>query len=55
MAALEARLCEVGNFILFIAVVLQLLHRVEVEVGGFVAGGQALRRVFAEGGVRLDL
>ena len=40
--------------LLAVAVVLQLLHGVKVEIGGFIACGQTLWRVLAEGGVRLD-
>ena len=52
---LVARLCKVGDLVLAVAVVFQLLHGVKVEIGGFIAGGQTLRRVLAEGRVRLDL
>ena len=55
VTALIARLCKVGDLVLAVAVVLQLLHGVKVEIGGFIAGGQTLRRVLAEGRVRLDL
>ena len=53
--ALIARLCKVGDLVLAVAVVLQLLHGVKIEIGGFIAGGQPLRRVLAKGGVRLYL
>ena len=55
MLPLIARLCKVGDLVLAVAVVFQLLHGVEVEIGGFIACGQTLRRVLAEGRVRLDL
>ena len=55
VAALIAGLCKVGDLVLAVAVVFQLLHRVKIEIGGFVAGGQPLGRVLAEGRVRLDL
>ena len=55
VTAFIARLCKVGDLVLAVAVVLQLLHGVKVEIGGFIAGGQTLRRVLAEGRVRLDL
>jgi len=55
VAAFIARLCKVGDLVLAVAVVLQLLHGVEVEISSFIAGGQTLRRVLAEGRVRLDL
>ena len=55
MLPLVARLCKVGDLVLAVAVVLQLLYGVKVEIGGFIAGGQTLRRVLAKGGVRLDL
>ena len=45
LAAYKARLCKVGDLVLAVAVVLQLLHGVKVEIGGFIAGGQPLRRV----------
>ena len=54
MLPLVARLCKVGDLVLAVAVVFQLLHGVKVEIGGFIAGGQTLRRVLAEGRVRLD-
>ena len=53
--SLIAGLCKVGDLVLAVAVVFQLLHRVKIEIGGFVAGGQPLGRVLAEGRVRLDL
>ena len=31
-----------------VAVVFQLLHGIKVEISGFIAGGQTLRRVLAE-------
>ena len=55
MLPLVARLCKVGDLVLAVAVVFQLLHGVKVEIGGFIACGQTLRRVLAEGRVRLDL
>ena len=55
MLPLVARLCKVGDLVLAVAVVLQLLYGVKVEIGGFIACGQTLRRVLAEGRVRLDL
>ena len=45
VTAFIARLCKVGNFVLAVAVVFQLLHGVKVEIGGFIACGQTLRRV----------
>ena len=55
MLPLVARLCKVGDLVLAVAVVFQLLHGIKVEISGFIAAGQTLRRVLAEGGVRLDL
>ena len=52
---LIARAGKVGNFVLLVAVVFQLLHGVEVKISGLVGSGQALRRLAAKGGVRLDL
>ena len=51
---LVARLCKVGDLVLAVAVVFQLLHGVKVEISGFIACGQTLWRVLAEGRVRLD-
>ena len=45
VSALIAGLCKVGDLVLFVAVVFQLLHRVEVKISRLVAGGQALGRV----------
>jgi hypothetical protein len=55
VTAFIARLCKVGDLVLAVAVVFQLLHGIKVEISGFIAGGQTLRRVLAEGRVRLDL
>ena len=55
VAALIAGLCKVGDLVLPVAVVLQLLHGVKVEVRRLVAGGQTLRRLAAKGRIRLDL
>ena len=52
---LIARAGKVGNFVLLVAVVFQLLHGVEVKISGLVGSGQALRRLAAKGGVWLDL
>ena len=54
MLPLVARLCKVGDLVLAVAVVFQLLHGIKVEIGGFIACGQTLWRVLAEGRVRLD-
>ena len=37
--AFIARLCKVGDLVLAVAVVFQLLHGVKVEIGGFIACG----------------
>ena len=55
VTALIARLCKIGDLVLAVAVVFQLLHGVEVEIGGFIACGKTLRRVLAEGRVWLNL
>ena len=38
MLPLVARLCKVGDLVLAVAVVFQLLHGVKIEIGGFIAG-----------------
>ena len=52
---LIAGLCKVGDLVLLVAVVFQLLDGVEIKVRRFVRGGQPLRRMPAKRGVRLDL
>ena len=54
MLPLVARLCKVGDLVLAVAVVFQLLHGIKVEIGGVIACGQTRWRVLAEGRVRLD-
>ena len=39
VTAFIARLCKVGDLVLAVAVVLQLLYGVKVEIGGLISGG----------------
>ena len=47
VTAFIARLCKVGDLVLAVAVVFQLLHGVEVEISGFIAGGALMGVVSA--------
>ena len=55
MLSLIARAGEVGDLILPVAMMFQLLDGVEVEVRRLIGGGQTLGGRPAKGGVGLDL